>query len=244
MFTLNERYEINRTILKCDYIRFSPSDISTINTPKSQKCNNILREDFVISLLKSYLEIIFYVLQAATVNRYADNNDIRLVILGPIAFFSKYKLAIFSVKHLENNEQGHIASLMYKLLTTARGCGDLSVGFDRSRDRRQRELTNNKKVKGKYHVRIYLKDIFGFAEHQLKGTYGLGYILTLAGNTDKAVLNKNNAINNAKTKFKNIHRYVPQNTPSIAQQSLLLKQIQNKIPTELQNPEKSILRKK
>ena len=34
---------------------------------------------------------------------------------------------------------------MYKLITTARGCDDLSIGFDRSRDRRQRKLNNNKK---------------------------------------------------------------------------------------------------
>ena len=28
MFKLNEKYEINRDILKCDYIRYSPSEIS------------------------------------------------------------------------------------------------------------------------------------------------------------------------------------------------------------------------
>ena len=50
----------------------------------------------------------------------------------------------------------------------------LSIGFDRGRDRRQQELYINKNVKGKYHVTIMLKDIFGFAEHQEKGTYGLG----------------------------------------------------------------------
>ena len=73
---------------------------------------------------------------------------IKLVNLGPIALFSKYKFTISSGKHLENIEHGHIAYLMYKLLTTARGCDDLSW-FDRSRDRRQRELTNNNKIKGK-----------------------------------------------------------------------------------------------
>ena len=67
---------------------------------------------------------------------------------------------------------------MYKLLTAATGCDDLFFGFDRSRDKSQRELTENKKIKRNYHVRTYLKDMFGFAQHQLKGTYGLGYILT------------------------------------------------------------------
>ena len=36
-------------------------------------------------------------------------------------------------------------------------------------------------------MRIYLKDIFGFAEHQGKATYGLGYKLTLTRNSDNAV---------------------------------------------------------
>ena len=83
---------------------------------------------------------------------------------------------------------------MYQLLTSSRG-SDLSIGFDRDRNSRQRELSNNKTQKGKYHVRIYLKDIFGYAEYQEKGTYGLGYKLTLTGNTDKPALNKGNATN-------------------------------------------------
>ena len=29
MFQLNEKYSDNRDILKCDYIRYSPSEIST-----------------------------------------------------------------------------------------------------------------------------------------------------------------------------------------------------------------------
>ena len=31
MFKLSENYEIDRRILKCDYIRFSPAEVSTIN---------------------------------------------------------------------------------------------------------------------------------------------------------------------------------------------------------------------
>ena len=201
MFKLNEKYEINRDILKCDYIRYSPSEISTINTTNSQVYINIPREDSVISLLNSYLELNFDVLRADNSNRYLDGNDIRLVNLGPIALFSNYKLTTSSGKHLEYIDHAHIVSLMYKLLSSSKGSDDLSIGFDKDRNRRQRELTNNKSQKGKYHVTIYLKDIFGFAEYQEKGTYGLGYKLTLTRNTDNAVLNKANAINNGKVKI-------------------------------------------
>ena len=244
MFKLNEKYEINRDILKCDYIRYSPSEISTINTANSQVYINIPREDSVISLLNSYLELNFDVLHAAAPNnRYADGNDIRLVNLGPIALFSNYKLTTSSAKHLENIDHAHIVSLMYKLLTSSKGSDDLSIGFDRDRGRRRNELTNNKNIKGKYHVRIYLKDVFGFAEYQEKGTYGLGYKLTMTRNSDNAVLKKGNAINLGKIKINALEWYVPHYTPSMQKQSILSDQILNKTPTQIQYPERSVFMK-
>ena len=98
---------------------------------------------------------------------------------------------------------------MYKLIATARVYDHLSIRFHRDRDTRQRELTYNKIIKEKNHVRSYLKDIFRFAQQQLKGTYGLGYILSLTRNNDRAVLNKDNAINNTKFKINSIHWYFP-----------------------------------
>ena len=233
MFNLSQKYSINRDITKYDYIRYSPSETSRTNTANSQVYINIPREDSVISLLNSYLELSFDVLHAATNNRYVDGIDIRLVNLGPIALFSNYKLTTSSGKHLENIDHAHIVSLMYKLLTSSRGSDDLPIGFERDRNRRQRELTNNKTQKGKFHVRIYLKDVLGFAEYQDKGTYGLGYKLTLTRNTDNAVLNKRNAINNGKNKINAIEWYVLHYTPSMQQQAILSKQIINKTPQRL-----------
>ena len=59
MFKLNEKYEITRDILKCDYIRYSPSERSTKNTANFQIYINIPREDSVLSLLNGYLELTF-----------------------------------------------------------------------------------------------------------------------------------------------------------------------------------------
>ena len=243
MFKLNEKYEINRDILKCDYIRYSPSEISTINTANSQVYINIPREDSVISLLNSYLELNFDVLRADNINRYIDNNDIRLVNLGPISLFSNYRLRTSSGKHLENIDHAHLVSLMYKLITSNKGSDDLSIGFDRDRTRRRNELTNNKNIKGKYHVRIYLKDIFGYAQYQEKATYGLGYKLTMTRNSDNVVLNKGNAINIGKIKINALEWYIPHYTPSIQQQAILSKQILNKTPTQIQYPERSVFMK-
>ena len=183
------------------------------------------------------------VLHAATKKRYIDGDDIRLVNEGPIALFSNYKLQSSSGKHMEEINHAHIVCLLYKLITSARNTDDLSIVFDRDRERRRRELTNNKNIKGKYHVTIMLKDIFGSAEHQEKGPYGLSYELTLTRDSDNAVLNKGNAINNAENKINSIDWYVPHYTPSLAQEKILMDQIVKKMPTELRYVERSVFMK-
>ena len=79
-----------------------------------------------------------------------------------------FKLQSSSGKHIEEINHVHIVCLMYKLITGARNTDDLSIAFDRDRERRKRELTNNKHIEGKNHVTIMLKDIFVFVEHQKK----------------------------------------------------------------------------
>ena len=132
---------------------------------------------------------------------------------------------------------------MYKLLSSSRDSDDLSIGFDRSRDRRKRELNNNNTQKGKYHLRIYLKDVFGFAEHQQVGTFGLGYKLTWTRNTDNAVLNKDNTTNNAKIVINSIEWCVPHYVPSLEEYNKLMDQIYKKTPTNLHYPERSVFMK-
>ena len=94
---------------------------------------------------------------------------------------------------------------MYKLLTSSKDSNDKSIGFDRSRNRRRDELTTNKNVKGKYHLKIMLKDIFGFAEHQQKTTYVIGYKLTLTRNKYVTVIDKTGATAVARNKIDHIH---------------------------------------
>ena len=144
-------YEVNRNIFKCDYIRFSPSEVSTINTANSQIYINIPREHSVIFLLNTHLVLNFDLLHATSKDRYAKNNDIKLVNLGPNALFSNYKLTTSSGKHLEDLCYVHVISLMYTLITSAENNDDLSIGSDRDPGKEQRELTKNKIIKGKYH---------------------------------------------------------------------------------------------
>ena len=240
MFKLSEKYEIDRRILKCDYICYSPAEISTINTVNSQVYINVPREDSVISLLNSYLELNFDVLNATGDNRYVDADDIRLVNLGPIALFSTYKLTTASGKVSEEISHAHPVCLIYKLVTSSKDSDDLSIGFDRNRGRRKNELTNNKSTKGKYHTRVYLTNIFGYAEHQEKGTYGLGYRFILTRNTDNAALNKNNAVANARIRIYSLDWYVPHYSANLEEYNKLMLQIKKNTPTLLHCPERSV----
>ena len=185
----------------------------------------------------------FDALHAATNKRYVDADDIWLVNLAAIALFSSFKLTTSSGKHQENIDHAHKVSLMYKLLTSSRDSDDWSIRFDRDRNRRQRELTNNRNIKGKYYMRNYLKDMFGVAEHQEKASCGLSFKLTLTRNSDNAVLNKTNETAVGKIKINSIEWYVPHYTGSLKEQGILMKQITDKVPTELRCVKKSVFLK-
>ena len=85
--------------------------------------------------------------------------------------------------------------------------------------------------------------MFGFGENQEKATYGLGYKLTLTRNTDNAVLNKDNAINEAKIKIIGIEWHVPHYNPGLEEYKKLMNQFIKKTPTELHYPERSVFMK-
>ena len=204
---------------------------------------NIPREDSVVCLLNKYLELNFELIKRADTSRFANGNDIRIFNLGPICLFQNFKLTTSSGKHLEDISHAHIVSLMYNLITSSKNSDDLTIGFDRSRNRRRDDLAQNKNVKGKNHHRITLKDFFGFAEHQETATYGLGYKLILIRNKDDSVIDKAVDIADARFQVDHFHRYVPHYTPSIQQQGILSKQILCKIPTELRYIERSVFMK-
>ena len=212
-------------ILKCDYMRCSPAETSTINTPNSEIFINIPMEDSAISLLNSYLDLNFEVIKKADNSRYGNGNDMGLINLGRIALFSNFKLTTSSGIHLKHISHAHIVSLMYKLISSAKDTNDLSINFDHSHNRRRDDLTSKKNVKGKYHLRIVLKDVFGLAEHQEKATFGLGSKRIPSGSKDEAVLDKAAGIADARIKIDHIHWYVAHYTSSFSQQGILSKQI-------------------
>ena len=129
---------------------------------------------------------------------------------------------------------------MNKLLSSSRDSDDLSIGFHRSIEARERELTNKKTTKGNYLVRIYLKEIFGSAEQQDICTYGLGYKLTLHRKSDNHVLSHRAQANDAANFalagiviIEDLSWYVLHYTPIISNQKLMLGHMVGKTPTEM-----------
>ena len=117
------------------------------------------------------------------------------------------------------------------------------MGFNRSRNIRRDELTDNKYVKGKHHLRNMLKDVFGSAEHQEKATYGLRYKLTLTRNKNEAVIDKVAGIADGRIKIDHIHWYILHYTPSIQQRNISSNRFLKKIPSELRYIERPVFMK-
>ena len=72
------------------------------------------------------------VIKKADNSRYANGNDIQLIILGPIALFSNFKLTrgfSSSGKQLEDISNAHVVSLMYKLISSAKDTNDVFLRF-------------------------------------------------------------------------------------------------------------------
>ena len=98
----------------------------------------------------------------------------------------------------------------------------------------------DKTTKGIFRVRIYLKEVFGCAEHQENASYGLGYKLTLKGNNENHVLSHPaGAIDAASLSLAerviidDLNWYVPHFTPNISNQKLMLGHIENRAATEI-----------
>ena len=202
LFSLKNKYAMDKPIHKIDFIKYSPSSLATINNNNSNISIIFPREDAYICLQNSYISLEFEVLKNDD-TRYADGDQISLVNFGQVALFSEAKLTTSSGKHLEKVDNLHPISLMYKFLTSNQQTSQLMYGFEESQATRRQELTNNKTEKGTYFVRIRLSDIFGFADQE-KITYGLGYTLTLKRNNNNDPIIRDNGVDAAKINIKDI----------------------------------------
>ena len=241
MFSLKNKYTLEKPIHKIDFIKYSPSSLATINNANTNVSISLPREDVYICLQNSYISLELEVLKNNN-TRYANNDEIGLVNFGPVVLFTEAKLTTSSGKHLEKVDNLHPISLMIKLLTSGSQTSQLLNGFEESSTIRRQELTNNKNEKGTFFVRIKLKDLFGFADQE-KITYGLGYTLTLKRNNNNDPILRENGVDAAKLVVKDISWYIPHYVLSLENQQLVMDQLLNKDPTELFYTERTVFRK-
>ena len=146
IFSLESKYTLEKPIHKNNFIKYSPSSLTTVNNNNSNVSISLPREDAYICLQNSFISVEFEVLKNVD-TRYADGDQISLVNFGPVALFSEAKLTTSSGKHLEKIDNLHPISLMYKLLTSSQQTSQLMYGFEESLFIRRQELTNNKTKK-------------------------------------------------------------------------------------------------
>ena len=147
IFNISENYTQERNILKTDYVKYSPLNVSDPNRINSLVTILGPKSDTYMLLRDSYLVVEFEVLKNDN-TEYVDNDQIALTNLGQIALFSEAKLTTHSGKHLERIENLHTVSLIYRLLKSCVNESDLLHCFDENLTNRRRELTNNKTKKG------------------------------------------------------------------------------------------------
>ena len=116
-------------------------------------------------------------------------------------------------------------------LTSGQQTNELMYGFEESQAIRRQQLTTNKTEKGTFFVNIELIDLFGFADQE-KVTYGIGYTLTLKRNNNNDPIIRTAAVDAAKIVIKVIGWYIPNYTPSLENQQIVMDQLLKKDPTE------------
>ena len=145
-FSLKSKYTLEKAYHKIDFIKYSPSSLSTINNNNANISISLPREDAYICLQNSYISLEFEVLKNED-TRFNDGDETNLVNFGPVAFLSEAKLTTSSAKQPEKVDNLHPICLMYKLLTSSQQTSQLMYGFEESTTIRRQELTNNKTEK-------------------------------------------------------------------------------------------------
>ena len=130
MNTLSQKHDVDRPFLKCENIGNTPPSLNLVMGENYQFFSDIPREDSVIPLRDSYLELYFNGTHRTGAHAHYENIDHkRLENLGPIALFSKYGLISSSGKEIEKIDNAHVICLMHKVLSSSRDSDDLSIGF-------------------------------------------------------------------------------------------------------------------
>ena len=82
-------------------------------------------------------------------------------------------------------------------------------------------LGTNKVSRSELHAKILIEDVFGFAENQVKATYGLGFEITMYRKIGSAILSRNAATPDSGATMHAINWFVSLCTPNENQQDFM-----------------------
>ena len=190
-FILETTYGYNNDIHKSKIIKYKPNNLATMNTVNTNNIIILNREENLLNLRDSYLEIEFVVSDDAC-GVFANNADIRLVDYGMIALFSSVKFETSGGRTIEYIDHCHPNLLMYKLLN----CTDdeYENSFVRDQGNRDSQLKGEHIAaeRGHMYMMIKMSDLFGFVNRLEKIIHGLGFKLILkTNNNDRALFRVN-----------------------------------------------------
>ena len=143
LFSLKNKYALEKHIHKIDFIKYSPNSSPKINNNISSISISFPKDAAYICLQNSYISVDFERLKQDD-TRYADGDQISSINFGTVALFSEAKLTTSSGKHLEKVDNLRIISIMHKLLTSQQQTSEMMNGFEESVAFRRQELTNTK----------------------------------------------------------------------------------------------------
>ena len=148
MFNISQKHAVERLFLKSDCFMYTLLTLNLVNGEIYQIFIDIPRKDSAISLKDSSPELDFKVTHIAGAHaRYVDGDHMRLINLGPIALFIKYRLISSSGKENEEIDNVHVVCLLHKLKTSGTDSDNLSIGSQRINEAREPELTNIRTTK-------------------------------------------------------------------------------------------------
>ena len=214
-FNLDTTYGYNNDIHKSKIIKYTSNNLATMNTVNTNINIILNREENLLNLRDSYLEIEFVVSNDAG-GVFANDANIRLVNYGMMALFSSIELETSGGRTIEYIDHCHPNLLMYKLLTSTDD--EYESCFVRNIDNRDSLLKGDHIAAepGHMYMMVKMSDLFGFINDLEKIIYGLGFKILLKRNNNDRALYRVNAnpgavANDGNIEIRDISWCVPSN---------------------------------
>ena len=136
-FNLDTTYGYYNDIHKSKIIKYTPNNLAAIKTANTNINIILNREENLLNIHDSYLEIEFVVSNNAG-GVFANDANIRLVNYDMMAIFSSVKLVTSCGRKIKYIDPCHPNLLMYKLLTSTDD--EYESGFVRNQGNRDSQL--------------------------------------------------------------------------------------------------------